>query len=61
MGNVTDLVRLDLPHFTGPVPGPRATAIPALKSRKRFPSTSSIHAPSARATTSAGVETPGTT
>src|SRR4051794_685435 len=23
----TELVRLDLPHFTGPVPGPRATAI----------------------------------
>src|SRR5437899_1861056 len=27
MGNVTDLVRLDLPHFTGPVPGPKARAI----------------------------------
>src|ERR1044071_4590567 len=27
MTQSTELVRLDLPHFNGPVPGPRATAI----------------------------------
>src|SRR3954454_14793293 len=27
MINSTELVRLDLPHFTGPVPGPRAKAV----------------------------------
>src|SRR5881227_1259141 len=38
MSNTTDLVRVDLPHLTGPVPGPRARAIMERDARVVSPS-----------------------